>query len=131
MNKKRYPSDLTLREWSVVQPMFPRAKRRGRPAKHSKKDIVNGILYVVRTGCQWYALPKDYLYLSCVRETAGGRGIHALERRRSGAVEASGTPIDRSVTVRTLTADWDCRWINGLAGPACAPVPSWSAIHTR
>ena len=60
MNDKRYPSDLTLREWSVIQPMLPRAKRRGRPAEHSKKSIVNGILYVVRTGCQWYALPKDY-----------------------------------------------------------------------
>jgi putative transposase len=60
MSDKRYPSDLSLREWSVVQPMFPRRKRRGRPPAHSKKDIVNAILYVVRTGCQWYALPKDY-----------------------------------------------------------------------
>jgi putative transposase len=60
MNEKRYPSDLTLREWATIQPLFPRAKRRGRPSKHSKKGIVNGILYVVRTGCQWYALPNDY-----------------------------------------------------------------------
>ena len=60
MNEKRYPSDLTLREWATIQPLFPRAKRRGRPPKHSKKVIVNGILYIVRTGCQWYALPKDY-----------------------------------------------------------------------
>ena len=52
MNEKRYPSDLTLREWAVIQPMLPRAKRRGRPPKHSKKTIVNAILYVVRTGCQ-------------------------------------------------------------------------------
>ena len=61
MSEKRYPSDLNRREWAVIQPLFPRRKRKGgRPPKHSKKDVVNGILYVLRTGCQWYALPKDY-----------------------------------------------------------------------
>ena len=60
MNEKRYPSDLSRGEWAVIQPMFPRRKRRGgRPPLHSKRDIVNGILYSLRTERQWYSLPKD------------------------------------------------------------------------
>jgi putative transposase len=63
MDEKRYPSDLTRLEWAVIQPMFPRAKRRGRRGRsraHSNKLIVNAILYVLRTGCQWRALSKDF-----------------------------------------------------------------------
>ena len=60
MNEKRYPSDLNCCEWAIIQPLFPRKKKRGRDRKHSNKVIVNAILYVLRTGCQWYALPKDY-----------------------------------------------------------------------
>ena len=59
MDENRYPSYLTRHEWAVIQPLFPRAKKRGRPKKHSNKAIFDAILYVNRTGCQWDALPKD------------------------------------------------------------------------
>jgi putative transposase len=55
----RYPSDLTDDEWSHVQPLIPRAKRGGRPREVETREVLNGILYVLSTGCQWRYVPKD------------------------------------------------------------------------
>ena len=55
----RYPSDLTDEEWSHVRPLVPPAKRGGRKRDVDERDILNAILYVLSTGCQWRALPKD------------------------------------------------------------------------
>ncbi len=58
-SKLRYPSDLTDEEWSLVQPLIPPAKRGGRKREVDEREVLNGILYVLSTGCQWRALPKD------------------------------------------------------------------------
>jgi transposase len=55
----RYPSDLTDDEWDLVGPMIPPAKRGGRPRDVNIREILNAISYVLSTGCQWQALPKD------------------------------------------------------------------------
>ena len=55
----RYPSDLTDAESAVVQPMIPPAKRGGRPRDVNIREVLNAIFYVLSTGCQWQALPKD------------------------------------------------------------------------
>src|SRR6266702_642271 len=55
----RYPSDLTGAEWAVVEPMVPPAKHGGRKRTIDVREILNGIFYVLWTGCQWQALPKD------------------------------------------------------------------------
>ena len=55
----RYPSDLTDAEWALVAPLIPPAKRGGRPRSVDLREIVNALLYVLSTGCQWLALPKD------------------------------------------------------------------------
>lgn len=55
----RYPSDLTDEEWALVAPLIPPAKRGGRPRSVDLREIVNALLYVLSTGCQWTALPKD------------------------------------------------------------------------
>jgi transposase len=55
----RYPSDLTDAEWDLVKPLIPRAKRGGRKREIVVRDVLNGILYVLSTACQWRALPKD------------------------------------------------------------------------
>ena len=55
----RYDSDLTDSEWALVEPMIPPAKRGGRPRDVNVREILNGIFYVLWTGCQWKALPKD------------------------------------------------------------------------
>ena len=54
-----YPSDLTHAEWAQVCRVIPAPKKGGRPAKHDRREIVNALLYVARTGCQWRALPHD------------------------------------------------------------------------
>ena len=55
----RYPSDLTDQEWALLSPLIPPAKRGGRKREVDLREVVNGILYVLGTGCQWRALPKD------------------------------------------------------------------------
>ena len=55
----RYPSDPTDEEWSLVESMIPSAKRGGRRRKVDAREILNGIMYVLGTGCQWRGIPKD------------------------------------------------------------------------
>lgn len=55
----RYPSDLTDDEWALIEPLIPPAKRGGRPRDVDVRAVLNGIFYVLATGCQWKALPKD------------------------------------------------------------------------
>jgi transposase len=55
----RYPSDLSDAEWELVAPLIPPAKRGGRPRSVNLREVLNGIFYVLSTGCQWEALPKD------------------------------------------------------------------------
>jgi putative transposase len=57
---RRYPSDLSDPEWAVIEPLLPARHKRGRPAVHARRVIVNAILYVARTGCPWRYLPKDF-----------------------------------------------------------------------
>ena len=55
----RYPSDLTDAEWALVEPMIPPARHGGRPRNVNVREVLNAICYVLWTGCQWKALPKD------------------------------------------------------------------------
>src|SRR5438046_5354811 len=59
MERKPYPSDLTDRQWRLVEPWVPRPKPGGRPARYSRREIVNAVLYQARNGCVWRALPHD------------------------------------------------------------------------
>jgi transposase len=58
-SKLRYPSDLTDDEWSLVKPLIPPAKPGGRKREVDEREVVNGIMYVLSTGCQWRFVPKD------------------------------------------------------------------------
>ena len=55
----RYPSDVTDEEWAHVGPLIPPAKRGGRKREVDARDVVDGIMYVLSTGCQWRYIPKD------------------------------------------------------------------------
>ena len=55
----RYPSDLTDAEWSIVAPLIPPGKRGGDKRTVDLREVVNALLYVLSTGCQWRAIPKD------------------------------------------------------------------------
>src|SRR2546423_15655382 len=56
---QRYPSDLTDAEWALIAPMIAPARRGGRPRDVNVREVLNAILYVLSTGCQWQALSKD------------------------------------------------------------------------
>ena len=58
-DRLRYPSDLTDDEWLLVGPLIPPAKRGGRRRSVDIREVVNGILYILSTGCAWRYVPKD------------------------------------------------------------------------
>ena len=55
----RYPSDLTDDEWRLVEPFIPPARHGGRKRHVDVREVLNSIFFVLATGCQWSALPKD------------------------------------------------------------------------
>ena len=58
-SKLRYPSDVTDEEWGLLAPLIPPAKRGGNKRTVIEREIVNGLMYILSTGCQWASLPKD------------------------------------------------------------------------
>lgn len=55
----RYPSDLTDEEWALIAPLIPPGKSGGGKRTVNLREVVNGLMYVLSTGCQWRAIPKD------------------------------------------------------------------------
>ena len=59
MNRKPYPSDLTDAQWQELAPLLPAAKPGGRPRTVDMREVINAILYVLRSGCTWRMVPHD------------------------------------------------------------------------
>src|SRR3984957_16303909 len=57
---QRYASDVTDAEWALIEPHMPTVKRLGRPRETELRAVLDAILYIARTGCQWRMLPKDF-----------------------------------------------------------------------
>ena len=55
-----YPSDLTDAEWAILEPLIPAEKPGGRPREVEMRAVLNGIFYVLRAGCAWRMIPRDY-----------------------------------------------------------------------
>src|SRR5918912_285891 len=67
---RTYPTDLTDAQWAVLEPLLPPPKPpqgAGRPRRVSLRLVMNGLLYLERTGCQWRLLPKEVPYWGTVR----------------------------------------------------------------
>jgi len=58
--RKSYPTDLTDEQWKILEPLVPAPKPGPNPAKYARREIVNAIFYLNRTGCQWRMLPHDF-----------------------------------------------------------------------
>jgi transposase len=67
-SKLRYPSDLTEEEWALIGPLIPPAKKGGNKRTVVEREIVNGVMYILSTGCQWASLPKDLPARSTVND---------------------------------------------------------------
>ena len=69
-DRLRYPSDLTDAEWEHIKPLIPPAKRGGGKRRVDMREVVNGVMYVLSTGCQWRYIPKDrwcnFLSVNCL-----------------------------------------------------------------
>ena len=59
MNRKPYPSDLTDAQWEELAPLLPPAKPGGHPRTVDMREVINAILYVLRSGCTWRIIPHD------------------------------------------------------------------------
>ncbi len=57
--RNRYATDLTDAQWAMLEPLIPPPKPGGRPAKYERREIVNAIVYLLRSGCSWRLLPHD------------------------------------------------------------------------
>lgn len=58
--RERYDSELSDKEWEIIQPLLPPPAKTGRPLKYPLRDFIDAIFYVVKTGCQWRMIPHDY-----------------------------------------------------------------------
>src|SRR5579864_1756919 len=65
-SRKAYPTDLTDKQWEILKPLIPGAKQGGRPREVDMREVLNTILYLNRSGCQWDMLPHDLLPKSTV-----------------------------------------------------------------
>lgn len=59
LERMPYPSDVTDEEWAILEPLIPGEKPGGRPQEIARREIVNAILYVLRSGCPWRMMPHD------------------------------------------------------------------------
>src|ERR1700693_4030165 len=76
----RYPSDLTDAEWQHIGPLLPPAKRGGGKRTVDMREVVNGVMYVLSTGCQWRDIPKDLPPRSTVHDYFSGGATMARWR---------------------------------------------------
>ena len=112
MSRKPYPTDLSDTQWKVIEPMIPPAKPGGRPRTVNMREIVNGILYTLRSGCAWRLMPHDlpvwstvYDYFRNYRIAGHWQRIHDALRGRlrceQGRQESPSAAIIDSQSVKT------------------------------
>jgi putative transposase len=111
--REPYPSDLNDEEWALIAPLLPApSKEAGRPREIPLRELLDAMLYVLRTGCQWRALPHDFPYWKTVytyfrlwRIAGHFEHINDVLRRRlrreGGRDEAASAWIVDSQTART------------------------------
>ena len=114
--RKPYLTDLTDAQWYILQPLIPPAKPGGRPRAVDMREVINTILYLNRTGCQWDMLPHDLLPKSTVYE------YFAQWRRRWHLAAHDGRAARRSPHATGALAG---------ANPQCASIDSQSVKTTE
>ena len=112
MARIAYPSDLTNAQWRLIEKRIPPAQPGGRCRSVNMRAVVNGILYLVRTGCSWRQLPHDFppwgtvhWYYRCFRIDGTWQKIHDALRDKvrvsAGRKKSPSAAIVDSQSVKT------------------------------
>ena len=82
-SRNRYPTDLKDEEYAVIKDLIPPPKPGGRPVKYERREILNGVRYVLRSGCAWRLVPHDlpkwqalYYYFSTWKKDGTWESVH-------------------------------------------------------
>ena len=110
--RKAYPSDLTDAQWLLLEPLIPAVKAGGRPARYTRRELLNGVLYLTRNGCAWRALPHDlppwslvHYYFWHWKQDGTWQAVHdalrALARKQMGRDPQPSAGVLDSQSVKT------------------------------
>ena len=128
----RYPTDLTDAEWELVAPYIRPPKRGGRPRTADMREVMNAVLYLLGTGCQWRALPKDFPPRTTVFEYLDlWEWDRTLERVHHALYVAVREQADKEAS--PTAAVIDSQSVKGAekGGPASIPPATMQARRSR
>jgi len=112
MTRTPYPTDLTDDQWQLLAPLIPPEKPGGRPRSVDMREVVNGALYLSRTGCQWRNLPHEfprpgtvaYYYYRFRRDGTWAKAHDALRERTRVAAGRDATPSAAVIDSQSVKA---------------------------
>jgi transposase len=104
MPPPRYPSDLSDEEWAILEPLLSSPEKRGRPPKWPLRHVADAVFYLLRSGCSWRMLPREYpswqtVYYHFRKWRRDGRLRRAHDRLRTAVRVAEGRDRDPSAAV--------------------------------
>jgi putative transposase len=114
--RKQYPSDLTDIEWAYHEPLIPATSGKGRKEDYTKRSILNGIFYLVRSGCAWRMMPNDlppwgicYHYFSLWKHGGVWESLHErlrdIIREQNGKKKAPPLRLSTRKVLKLLTTE--------------------------